>query len=330
MVRIASLSFDARQLYPTVRVRYRGSVAARPTVSWRKVVIAILGLFALLAVAGASYQAIANRVDAGRYPEPGRLVDIGGFRLNLNCSGKGSPTVILEAGLGDFMGEWSRVQPEIAKFTRVCSYDRAGYGGSDPGPMPRTSSRIVEELHRLLQSAGEPRPYLLVGSSFGGYNVRVFNGKYPNEVAGLLLVDATQEDQYSLLPKAWQTISKEMLERWRSQAGWSSLYIDFGVARMLLRLRGLRPSRLVLQSKYLKARASELEQIQVSAAQARAAGTLGDKPLLVLTAGKITDPSLRGGLSASDFDRFENTWVNDLQMRLMRLSSRGCADGGAR
>lgn len=283
----------------------------------------VFGLLLFLALASASYQAIATRVDADQFLDRGRLVDIGGFRLNLNCTGKGAVTVVLESGLSDFMGEWSRVQPEVAKFTRVCSYDRAGYGGSDPGPMPRTSSRIAEELHRLLQSAGEAGPYLLVGHSFGGYNVRVFAGKYPHEVAGLLLVDATQEDQYDLLPKAWNAIRVAMEERWQRQARWSSLYIDLGIPRVLLRLQGISPSPLVLQSNYLKARASELEQIQVSAEQARAAGAFGDKLLLVLTAGRNTDPSLSGGLSATNFDQYQRTWVNDLQMRLVRLSSRG-------
>jgi pimeloyl-ACP methyl ester carboxylesterase len=289
----------------------------------RQTALLVFGLLLFLAVAGACYQAIAIGIDADRFLERRRLVDVGGFRLILNCTGKGPVTVVLEAGLGDFMGEWSKVQPEVAKFTRVCSYDRAGYGGSDPGPMPRTSSRVSEELHRLLQSSGEAGPYLLVGHSFGGYNVRVFAGKYPDEVAGLLLVDATQEDQYDLLPKEWNTIRVAMTERWQRQARWSSLYIDLGIPRVLLLLQGIRPSPLVLQSKYLKARASELEQIEVSAEQARAAGPFGDKPLLVLTAGKNTDPSLSAGLSAADFEQYQGTWVNDLQIRLVRLSSRG-------
>jgi pimeloyl-ACP methyl ester carboxylesterase len=111
-------------------------------------------------------------------------VDIGGYLLKINCTGNRSPTVILEAGLGDVSIEWSRVQPEIAKFARVCSYDRAGYASSDAGPMPRTSVQIAKELHT---------PYLLVGHSFGGYNVRVFNGNYPGEVTGIVLVDSTQK-----------------------------------------------------------------------------------------------------------------------------------------
>lgn len=126
-----------------------------------RLALLLTGAVALLALVGAAYQAIANKSDAHRSPEPGRLVDVGGFRLQLNCTGKGTPTVILESGLGDVLPEWERVQPRIAAFTRVCSYDRAGYGASDAGPMPRTSLEEADELHRLLKNAGERSPVVL-------------------------------------------------------------------------------------------------------------------------------------------------------------------------
>jgi len=301
----------------------RLSMALRRKPQLRNIASAIIGLILLLALAGASYQTVATSVDAHRLPEPGRLVDIGGLRLQLNCTGKGSPTVILESGLGDVLIQWERVQPEIARFSRVCSYDRAGYGGSDSGPIPRTSAQIAEELHTLLQKAGEKPPYLLVGHSFGGYNVRVFNGRYPDLVAGIVLVDSTQEDQYELLPTAWHAIGTAMLKRYQSQARWSPVFINLGVARLMLRLRGIQGSHLILQSKYLRARASELEAIQTSAEQARAGGNISEKPLVVLTAGKNSDPTLRSGLSERDLEAYQRTWVYDLQMRLARLSTRG-------
>ena len=279
----------------------------------------------LLALAGASYQAIETHLDARLSPETGQLVDVGGYRLKLNCTGTGSPTVILEAGFGDVSTEWRTVQPAIAKFSRVCSYDRAGYGGSDQGPIPRTSLRIATELHVLLKNAGEMPPYVLVGSSFGGYNVRVFNGLYPNEVMGIVLADAVQEDQYVLLPKAWRAISAEQLKHCERLARYSFFVVDLGIGRLMLRAQGAsgRGDNLILQRKYLRARASELEQMRVSAEQARAADHISNKPLMVLTAAENTDTSLSSGLSKQDFEAFQRIWVDDLQMRLAHLSTRG-------
>lgn len=287
--------------------------------------LAALGVVASVAVVGAAYQAIGNRIDARQFPEPGRLVDIGGFKLKLNCTGEGTPTVILESGLGDVLVEWQRVQPAVATFARVCSYDRAGYGTSDAGPMPRTSLEEVDELHRLLQSAGEKPPFVMVGHSFGGYNARVFNGKYPEEVAGIVLVDATQEDQYPRLPKQWKEIGAELLKRYESQARWAPVFIDMGVARAMLAWKGAHDTYLylILQSKYVRARASELEHIRLSAEQARGANHIRDKPMIALTAGKISDAALVNGLSAKDLAIYQEIWANDLQKRLATLSARG-------
>lgn len=135
------------------------------------------------------------------YARPGLLVDAGGFRLNLYCMGSGSPTVVFDSGWGDWAPAWSKVQPQIAKWTRACSYDRAGTGFSDPGPMPRTSVRIADELHTALHNAGVTGPYILVGSAFGGDNVRTFADRYMRDVAGLVLVDADTGD---VEPKAMQ------------------------------------------------------------------------------------------------------------------------------
>jgi pimeloyl-ACP methyl ester carboxylesterase len=135
------------------------------------------------------------------YAQPGQLVDVGGFRLNLYCMGSGSPAVVFDSGFGDWAPAWSKVQPEIAKWTRACSYDRAGAGFSDPGPLPRTSVRIAGELRKALHSAGIAGPYILVGSAYGGDNVRTFADLYMDEVAGLVLDDADPDD---LEPRAMQ------------------------------------------------------------------------------------------------------------------------------
>src|SRR5437868_10982633 len=126
------------------------------------------------------------------FPAPGTLIDVGGWRLHLNCTGvahAGQPTVILEAGLGDFSVEWSLVQPGVATLARVCSYDRAGDGWSDIGPSPRTLRQIVDELHRLLERSGERSRYLLVGHSYGGWLAQLYQSSYPADVVGMVLVE---------------------------------------------------------------------------------------------------------------------------------------------
>jgi pimeloyl-ACP methyl ester carboxylesterase len=127
-------------------------------------------------------------------PPPGKLIDLGGYKLHINCTGSGSPTVVLSAGAGDFSTDWALVQPNVASFTRVCSYDRSGATWSDLGPKPRTLYQEVFDLERLLRAAGERTPYIMVGQSLGGMVARVFAQKYRRETAGVVLVDAYSED----------------------------------------------------------------------------------------------------------------------------------------
>lgn len=146
----------------------------------------------LLAIAtpAASVSAQADSVP----PPPGKLVDLGGYRLHLHCTGSGSPTVLLSAGAGDFSTDWELVQPKVAAFTRVCSYDRSGAAWSDLGPKPRTIYQEVFDLERLLRAAGERGPYIVVGQSLGGMVARLFAERYPSRTAGVVLVDAYSED----------------------------------------------------------------------------------------------------------------------------------------
>ena len=127
-------------------------------------------------------------------------MDVGGHQLHLWCTGAGSPTVVLEVGGGGNVLEWSRVQPEVAKTTRVCSYDRAGFGWSDLGPNPRSAVQIVSELHRLMQAANVSGPYVLTGHSLGGLYVRLYASTYPADVTGMVLVDSTHEDVDERMP----------------------------------------------------------------------------------------------------------------------------------
>jgi pimeloyl-ACP methyl ester carboxylesterase len=125
------------------------------------------------------------------YPPPGRLIDVGGRKLHLQCSGKGKPTIILVPGGSAFSIDWALVQPRIAEHTRVCSYDRAGLAWSDPGPADETVEQTIADLHALLRAAGEHQPYVLVGASIGGIFVRAFQRAFPGEVAGLVFANST-------------------------------------------------------------------------------------------------------------------------------------------
>jgi pimeloyl-ACP methyl ester carboxylesterase len=129
----------------------------------------------------------------GNPEPPGRLLDVGGYKMHIYCTGEGGPTVILDAGLGQGTLYWSQVQEGVSKQARVCSYDRAGMGWSEQGPQPRTYMKVTEELRALLSAAGEKGPFVLVGHSSGAHTVRFLTQDYPNEVAGIVLEDAANE-----------------------------------------------------------------------------------------------------------------------------------------
>jgi hypothetical protein len=154
------------------------------------------GWLALLCLPLALAQLVALAEDSIVSPSPGRLVDIGGYRLHLLCTGKGSPTVVLLPGAGDPASVWSLVQPGVARFTRVCAYDPAGEAGSDRSPARDTLQQSVNELHRLLVNARIRGPYVLVGASWGGLIARVYTSQHPESVVGMVLVDSTHEDTF--------------------------------------------------------------------------------------------------------------------------------------
>jgi len=146
-------------------------------------------LVTVLAIAGMIYQTAATESDQRKYPPPGVLVNVGGYKMHIYCMGEGSPTVILDHAGGGSSMDWTLIQPKLAEHTRVCAYDRAGYGWSDYNPAPRTLEQQVNELHSLLTGANETGPYVLVGHSYGARVDRVFAVKYPDEVEGMVLMD---------------------------------------------------------------------------------------------------------------------------------------------
>ncbi len=177
----------------------------------KRAVLLILVPAIALPVAGIMYQTIATRSDERKFLPPGQLTNVGGYMLHIHCTGTGSPPIILEGGLGGTSLDWNLVQPELARRTRVCSYDRAGLGWSETSieNPPRTSQQIVQELHALLNNTGIEGPYILAGLSAGGMHVQLYSEQYPDEVLGLVLVDPTpaqlmasftEEKRQALLP----------------------------------------------------------------------------------------------------------------------------------
>jgi pimeloyl-ACP methyl ester carboxylesterase len=298
---------------------------------WVKGIVWVFGALLLLAAAvGASYEVASERRDRQRFPQIGRSVDVGGFALNLNCTGRARPAVILESGLGIPAIGWQLVQPRIAKFATVCSYDRAGYGWSGAGPFPRTSREIATELHTLLKNAHVSPPYVLVGHSFGGFNIRLFNQLYPAEAAAFVFVDSSQEDQDSIMSRAMREQNAKELRQLRRLNAVMPFLVDLGILRATmtraLPAEDVPPQLgdeliyLQLQRKYTNAILSEGSSFDESADQVRGAGTLDDKPTIVLTAGADSDLP---GVPKEDADQFFQSWVGGLQPRIASLSTRG-------
>jgi pimeloyl-ACP methyl ester carboxylesterase len=269
-----------------------GRIGRRGRRALRRIAIGFGIVFALIAslmLAGAGYEAIAAGGDAKAYPPPGQLVDVGGYRLHIQCAGTGSPTVVLDAGLGGSSLDWNLVQGDLSRTTRVCAYDRAGMGWSDPGPQPRTPDRIARELYTLLTNAGIDGPYVLVGHSLGGKNVRMFTLQHPELVAGMVLVDARSEyvDE--------QTSPSEVQSFREAIAAQGNLY---GVTRRvgLVRLLGaglwgspeipevIRTEMALLTTSQRSIDTQTAEALERAAddTQLQAAPSLGNLPLFVL------------------------------------------------
>ena len=240
-----------------------------------------------LGISGAIYQAIGTAMDQRNYPPPGQLVDVGGYQMHLYCTGEGSPTVILDSLFPGTVSDWAWVQPEIAKTTRVCAYDRAGSGWSESGPEPRDAKQQARELHTLLTNAGIDGPFVLVGHSLGGLYSRLFADQYPNEVVGMALIEGTN-------PDTWRRLGKpEGVGVDRNQLAVAPFLARLGIFRLgLIPFYSSNPDLPPQQRKQLQAffdSAKSLETIRavdasfsVALDQVRSAGGLGSKPLAIV------------------------------------------------
>lgn len=294
----------------------------------------LLGVQLLLLTAGAIYQSIASAADRQAFPPPGQLVYVGGHSIHIFCRGPHipkQPTVILEGGLGAPFFVWSLVQPKIADLARVCSYDRAGYAWSDATPQPRTARQMADELHSLLQRSGESAPYLLVGHSLGGIIARVYAAQYPQQVSGLVLVDARHPDFFTRMPAGYQQIDRNNLR----DAQTLRLISPFGLTRILAQnpIFGRFESYIAPLPDAVKAQAralmvhnpqhwatavAERESSAESYTQARESALSVGLPLIVLSAENGVQAWKSPNMEITTEDR--QTWMT-LQKELSELSS---------
>lgn len=246
------------------------------------------------------FWSVSTPLIAAEFPAiPGKRFDVGGYQLHIHCSGTGSPTVIVDVGLGDDSTDWSPIQQAVSNTSRICVFDRPGYGWSDFGPSPRTSNRIAGELEILLEQAEIAPPYILVGHSFGGYNIRVFAANNPQMVAGMVLVDASHEDQYNQfkikLPNNFNRRGTIMILPKSTDS------LAHANKPPVLRERAFHAAR------------AEISALDESSMQLQKNSALPIVPLIVISRGK---PEWYGDVSQQ---QRENTWM-DLQQDLSRLS----------
>jgi pimeloyl-ACP methyl ester carboxylesterase len=234
----------------------------------------VIAMLALASIGG-GYETVRAATDATAYPMPGRLIDVGGHRLHLSCTGSGSPTVVLEPGAGATSAALGWVTPAVARDTRVCVYDRAGRGWSEPTDTAQHGTQIATDLHTLLQRGNVPGPYVLAGHSFGGLYTLTFAARYPDEVAGMVLVDSTAPAAKPGTTSPGDRGSYDILGRLSALA---SVSVRLGLGR----LYGANASQV-------RSTIDEYIQGNASTQQAASLGDFADKPLVVLTAGSGSD-----------------------------------------
>lgn len=282
-------------------------------------------LFVLALMTGAAVEWQAARKDAKKFPPPGRLVNVDGLKLHIDCRGAGAPTVVVDVGAGNWSTHWKHMQDKLATNGRVCLYDRPGFGWSDASPERRTGAGLTAQLHSLLEAAGEKPPFILIGHSFGGYIARFYYEFYPADVAGVVLVESGHEDQFREMPYLTQKIKNS-----GKQFETAAMMARFGLFRFveLPKTSSDVPdstNQAMIDAarktpKYWTAMSRILPAGVWIADELKGRGKLGDTPLLVISAA-------RSAYAYCDFlkvdcERTEQDW-DALQARLSSLSTDG-------
>jgi len=298
--------------------------------SWRMVRRIGLGsllLIMVLAGAGAAWNALAIRHYRNVDPPPGKLYSVNGYRMHLYCTGEGSPTIVLESGLGEDFTVWAKIQPSLSGTTRTCSYDRAGFGWSDAQPGSRDSDHIADQLHALLMQAGITEPVVLMGHSAGGLHIRAYATRFPHDVAGLVFVDASSPLQNSQLPPSVQALD-------RHSAGEFVLLkslVALGVARLSGQCTAIQPG-FEAYAGWLKANTCVLSQITAyqreaaglpaSLSEVAHTGPYGNLPILIFSRDTQLPMPARLPVPVSSEDWHRGNIVHDAEQdELKRLSN---------
>jgi pimeloyl-ACP methyl ester carboxylesterase len=281
-----------------VEESHRQRQKKRPLLWIRRILLGLLAFLVAIASAGLIYQAVAQHIDERRFPPPGQLVDIGGYKLHINCIGHGSPTVILDAAGGNSSASWGLVQPGLARSTRVCAYDRAGMGWSERGPVPRDLKQHVGELHALLSRAEIEGPYVMVGHSYGGRVALVYANEYPSDVVGMVLIDPGKlDDDARFPPENRADLAAE--NRTVFVARWLA---PFGVVRLLLPQTDYADlpvhdreanDAFNVTTKFFRTVSDQYRVLPQTYMQQREVTDLGSMPLIVMSASAPDDATRR-------------------------------------